>query len=212
SADIAARLAQEPDYEARLVALRGWRREWHFRIGVHHLRGLVDAATSARHYADLAEAVLAALWPEVVAQFSAKHGPPPGRGASIVAMGSLGAHALNAASDLDLIVVYDPGGAEASQGPRPLAVAAYYSRLTQALISGLTAQMTGGRLYEVDMRLRPSGNQGPVATSLAAFKDYQQSRAWVWEHLALTRARPIAGEAMLGAEIVAFRAELIAEI
>jgi glutamate-ammonia-ligase adenylyltransferase len=211
-ADACARLAREGDYEARLIALRSWRREWHFRIGVHHLRGLVDAATSARHYADLAEAVLAALWPEVVAQFSAKHGPAPGRGAAVIGMGSLGVRALNAASDLDLIVIYNADGQEASEGRRPLATGAYYARLTQAMISGLTAPMTGGRLYEVDMRLRPSGNQGPVATSLAAFQDYQKNRAWGWEHLALTRARTVAGEAELGAEVEAFRAALIAEI
>ncbi|MFD0858195.1 [protein-PII] uridylyltransferase family protein [Roseovarius aquimarinus] len=211
-ADLAARLAREGDYEARLIALRGWRREWHFRIGVHHLRGLVDAATSARHYADLAEAVLSALWDEVVREFSAKHGAPPGRGAVVMGMGSLGARALTAASDLDLIVIYDAGGAEGSDGRRPLAVQPYYARLTQAMISGLTAQMTGGRLYEVDMRLRPSGNQGPVATSLAAFRDYQTTHAWGWEHLALTRARAIAGPEDLGAEIEAFRAELIAEV
>ncbi|MFX0544631.1 bifunctional [glutamine synthetase] adenylyltransferase/[glutamine synthetase]-adenylyl-L-tyrosine phosphorylase [Roseovarius sp. S1116L3] len=211
-ADVSARLARERDYEGRLIALRSWRREWHFRIGVHHLRGLVDAATSARHYADLAEAVLGALWPEVVAEFSRKHGPPPGRGAAVMGMGSLGARALNAASDLDLIVIYDSDGAEASEGRRPLAVQPYYARLTQAMISGLTAQMTGGRLYEVDMRLRPSGNQGPVATSLGAFQDYQRNRAWGWEHLALTRARAIAGEADLGAEVEAFRCDLIAEV
>jgi len=211
-ADLAARLAREGDFEARLICLRSWRREWHFRIGVHHLRGLVDAATSARHYADLAEAVLGALWPEVQAEFAAKHGPPPGRGAAVVAMGSLGARALNAASDLDLIVIYDAGGAEASEGRRPLAVQPYYARLTQAMISGLTAQMTGGRLYEVDMRLRPSGNQGPVATSLAAFQDYQRNRAWGWEHLALTRARAVAGYTGLGAEIEEFRADLVAGV
>ncbi|PVA11485.1 glutamine-synthetase adenylyltransferase [Pelagivirga sediminicola] len=211
-ADLAARLAQEADYEARLVAARHWRREWHFRIGVHHLRGLVDAATSARHYADLAEAVLAELWPEVVREFSVKHGAPPGRGACVLAMGSLGVRALNATSDLDLIVIYDAAGAEGSDGPRPLAPGAYYARLTKAMISALTAQMAGGRLYEVDMRLRPSGNQGPVATSLAAFEDYQQSRAWGWEHLALTRARSIAGASELGADIEAFRTRLIADL
>ncbi len=212
SADLAARLAPEEDYEARLICLRSWRREWHFRIGVHHLRGLVDAATSARHYADLAEAVLRALWPEVVTQFSVKHGPPPGRGAAVIGMGSLGARALNAASDLDLIVIYDADGAEASGGRRPLGVGVYYARLTQAMISGLTAQMTGGRLYEVDMRLRPSGNQGPVATSLSAFQDYQKNRAWGWEHLALTRARAVAGDSPLGAEIEAFRTDVIADV
>ena len=211
-ADVALRLSREGDYEARLIALRSWRREWHFRIGVHHLRGLVDGATAARHYADLAEAILGALWPEVVAEFSAKHGPPPGRGAAVVGMGSLGVRALSAGSDLDLIVIYDPDGAEASEGRRPLSVQPYYARLTQAMISALTAQMAGGRLYEVDMRLRPSGNQGPVAVSLGAFRSYQREQAWGWEHLALTRARAVAGDTALGTEVETFRADLIGEI
>jgi glutamate-ammonia-ligase adenylyltransferase len=123
-------------------------------------------------------------------------------------MGSLGARALNAASDLDLIVIYDADGAERSDGRRPLAVQPYYARLTQAMISGLTAQMMGGRLYEVDMRLRPSGNQGPVAVSLAAFRSYQQNEAWGWEHLALTRARALAGPGPLADEIEALRTKI----
>ncbi len=125
-------------------------------------------------------------------------------------MGSLGAARLNAASDLDLIVIYDPGEAETSDGPRPLAPRTYFARLTQALITALTAPMAEGRLYEVDMRLRPSGSQGPVATSLGSFLNYHRGEAWVWEHLALTRARVIAGNRSLGAEIEDFRRELLA--
>lgn len=203
-------LAAAPDYEAALDAARRWTKEWHFRIGVHHLRGLIDAPTAGAEYSDLATAVLAGLWPVVTAEFARKHGPMPGRGALVVGMGSLGAGRLTAASDLDLIVIYDPAGAEASEGPRPLAARPYYARLTQALVTALTAGMSEGTLYEVDMRLRPSGRQGPVATSLAAFRDYQRTEAWTWEHLALTRARPIAGAADLADEVEAFRRDLLA--
>ena len=205
-----ALMAAEDDYERKLDAIRRWRREWLFRVGVHHLRGLISAARAGEQYAELAEAVVAALYPHVVAQFAGRHGDPPGRGAVVLAMGSLGAGRLNSGSDLDLIVIYDGAGAEASDGRRPLPVRAYYSRLTQALITAITAQTAEGRLYEVDMRLRPSGNQGPVATGWAAFREYQTREAWVWEHLALTRARVIAGDAGLGADVEAFRAELLA--
>jgi len=207
--ELASTLAVAEDYEAQLIAARRWAKEWHFRIGVHFLRGLTDAEQAGAQYAELAEAVIAALWPVVIAQFAQKHGPPPGRGGVVVAMGSLGLGQLNASSDLDLIMIYDAQGVDASDGPRPLATRAYFARLTQALVTALTAPMAEGRLYEVDMRLRPSGRQGPVATSLEAFKDYQETQAWTWEHLALTRARAIAGAASLVAEFGAFRSGLI---
>ena len=210
TADLAARLDDEPDYEACLDTARRWAKEWHFRIGVHHLRGLSDAFEAATQYADLADAVLAALWRPVCAEFARKHGAPPGRGAAVIAMGSLGAARLNAGSDLDLIVIYDAPGDAASDGPRPLSARPYYARLTQALITALTAPTAEGRLYEVDMRLRPSGRQGPVATSLSAFTVYQQTEAWTWEHLALTRARPVAGSAEIGAAVEELRRAVIA--
>ncbi|MGR3591710.1 MAG: glutamine-synthetase adenylyltransferase [Limimaricola soesokkakensis] len=208
--ELADRLARQPDHEARLGAARIWAKEIHFRIGVHHLRGLIDAERAGREYAELAEAVVAALVPVVIDEISRRHGPPPGRGLSVLAMGSLGAGRLGSSSDLDLIVIYDAQGVESSDGPRPLAARTWYARFTQGLITALTAPMPDGKLYEVDMRLRPSGRQGPVATALPAFKSYQQDEAWTWEHLALTRARPVAGEPSLGAEIEAFRRELIA--
>ncbi|KNG95435.1 glutamine-synthetase adenylyltransferase [Pseudaestuariivita atlantica] len=201
---LAAALAEERDYEAQLDTARRWRKDWQFRIGVHLLRGIVPPEEAARHYADLAEAVMRALWPVIVAHFAAKHGTPPGRGVALLGMGSLGAARLHARSDLDLIVIYDAGDATESDGPRPLAVRPYYARLTQALVTALTAPTAEGRLYEVDMRLRPSGNQGPVATSLTAFRDYQQDQAWTWEHMALTRARIVAGDAGVGADVRGF--------
>ena len=203
-------LATLEDYEARLDRVRVWAREWHFRVGVHHLRGIIDADVAGQQYADLATSAVRALWPCVVENFAEKHGALPGRGAVVIAMGSLGSERLNAASDLDLIVVYDADGVEASDGRRPLATRAYYARLTQALVTAISAPTAEGRLYEVDMRLRPSGRQGPVATGFAAFKTYQETEAWTWEHLALTRARVIAGNAELAEEIADFRQTLLA--
>ena len=206
---LVAQMEGAADYEKKLDIARAWMKEWHFRIGVHHLRGLVDAFEAGKCYAELAEAVVVAVWPVVLAEFARKHGAQPGNGAAVLGMGSLGAGRLNAGSDLDLIVIYDAAGVENSDGPRPLATRAYYARLTQALVTALTAPMPNGRLYEVDMRLRPSGRQGPVATSWPSFQNYQETEAWTWEHLALTRARPLAGNAALGAEIEAFRRGLL---
>ncbi len=207
---LAAQMADEPDYERKLDGARRFLKEWHFRIGVHHLRGLVDAIEAGRHYAELAEAVVVAIWPVVCDEFARKHGPVPGRGAVVLGMGSLGAGRLNAGSDLDLIVIYDPDGAEASLGPRPLAPRPYAARLTQALVTALSAPTAEGRLYEVDMRLRPSGRQGPVATSFSSFRTYQETDAWTWEHLALTRARVVAGDAGLARDVEALRRTVIA--
>ncbi|MFP4570096.1 glutamine-synthetase adenylyltransferase [Rhodosalinus sp.] len=198
-------LAQAEDYERRLDTARRWAKEVHFRIGVHLLRGQIGCAEAGRHYAGLAEACLRALWPAVVAEFARKHGDPPGRGAVVLGMGSLGARRMTPVSDLDLIVIYDADGVEQSDGRRPLAARAYYARLTQALVTAMTAQTAEGRLYDVDMRLRPSGKQGPVAASLQSFIEYQRGEAWVWEHLALTRARAVAGEATLAGEVEGFR-------
>ncbi|SCM68368.1 glutamine-synthetase adenylyltransferase [Donghicola eburneus] len=212
SQELTSRLqAAEGDYERQLDDTRRWTKEWHFRIGVHLLRGLISAEEAGREYADLAAATLAGLFPAVQTEFARKHGPAPGRGAAVLGMGSLGACMQTATSDLDVIVIYDPEGAEESTGKRPLHVRTYFARLTQALVTAMTAPMSEGRLYEMDMRLRPSGNQGPVATSWDAFQIYQKTEAWTWEHLALTRAAVVVGGAGLSEDIEAFRQELIAK-
>ncbi len=202
-------LARENDYERRLDATRLWCKEWHFRVGVHLLRGLATPAEAQTQYSDLARAVLAVLWPVVTREFSAKYGDPPGRGAIVLGMGSLGAGTLNAGSDLDLIVIYDPLDQDVSTGKKKVPSRLYFARLTQALITALSAPMAQGKLFEVDMRLRPSGNQGPVATSWQSFQSYQKDEAWLWEHLALTRACVVAGPSDLAADVTAFREEVI---
>ncbi|UWP99933.1 [protein-PII] uridylyltransferase family protein [Aliiroseovarius crassostreae] len=203
------RLSKAPDYEVKLDTTRRWMKEWHFRIGVHFLRGLIHAREAGAQYTDLADAVIRALWPEVVANFAVKHGPPPGKGAVLVGMGSLGARSLSATSDLDLIVIYDADGQDMSDGKRPLATKPYYARLTQAFVTAVSAPMAEGKLYEIDMRLRPSGRQGPVATSIDSFRTYQRDEAWTWEHLALTRARVVTGPADVAAAYEAVRQDVL---
>jgi glutamate-ammonia-ligase adenylyltransferase len=126
----------------------------------------------------------------------------PGGQTAVIAMGKLGGHEMTAGSDLDLIIVYDYAeeGAQ-SAGAKSLPGPQYYSRFTQRLIAALSAETAEGSLYQVDMRLRPSGNQGPVATKLSSFVTYQTGSAWTWEHLALTRARVVNGPAALRRQI-----------
>jgi glutamate-ammonia-ligase adenylyltransferase len=193
-----ARDLQEALDRARLVG-----NEQAFLIGVRVLTGTISAARAGGAYALLAERMIDAMQAEVEREMARAHGRVPGAAVAVVAMGKLGGREMTAASDLDLIVVYDfDPGAEASDGARPLPPTQYYTRFTQRLISALASQTAEGKLYDVDMRLRPSGQKGPVATQLSSFIDYQQRQAWTWEHLALTRARVISGPPRLR-EVVA---------
>ena len=190
---LAEELVHCGDYEQQLDATRIWAQELRFRVGVHLLRGIAKPDEAALSYSKIAEACVAELFEAVVQHFGTRHGPPPGKGAAVIAMGKLGSKEMTVSSDLDLIIVYDANGETASKGPRPLVVQTYYARFTQALVSALTVATSKGGLYEVDMRLRPSGRQGPVATSLSAFESYQKQEAWIWEHMALLRSRVVAG-------------------
>ncbi len=185
--------------------------EQQFLIGVRVLSGAIKANQAGGAYALLAERLIDALKGAVERELVRAHGQVPGGGAAVLAMGKLGGREMTAASDLDLILIYDfDDTATQSDGARPLAPQQFYARLTQRLISALSAATAEGTLYEVDMRLRPSGQQGPVATQLKTFVDYQTTTAWTWEHMALTRARVIAGPAVLRAQVdAAMRASLV---
>jgi len=189
--DLAGLLAGCDDFETGLNQTRIWMKELHFRIGVHLLQGTRTPAQTRGDYSALARAVLGALVPFVMAQFEAKHGRLPDQRFTVIGMGSLGAGRLGAGSDLDLMVLFDADLSGSSDGKRPLSARQYFARLTQQIITALTAPTAEGKLYEVDMRLRPSGKAGPVAVHLDAFEAYQMNEAWVWEHLALTQARPV---------------------
>ncbi|MBM3555270.1 MAG: bifunctional [glutamine synthetase] adenylyltransferase/[glutamine synthetase]-adenylyl-L-tyrosine phosphorylase [Alphaproteobacteria bacterium] len=174
-----------------------------FRIGLHVLTGRADGRVAGAAQACLAEAILAALFALVEKGYAAIHGRVAGGGMAVVGMGKLGGREMTAASDLDLIFVFDHAKDAASDGGRPLAGAHYFARLSQRVIGQLTAAEAEGRLYEVDMRLRPSGNAGPIAVPLEGFITYQADSAWTWEHMALTRARLVAGPPDLVAKVEA---------
>ena len=185
-------LPKGDDFEEVLNACRRWSKELHFRIGAQLLRGIASPEEAAKGYTALADACIRALAPHVTAQMARRHGSPPGGGACVLAMGRLGAREMTASSDLDLLVIYDDTG-EASDGPSPLSPQQYYARWTQRLVAAMTAPTIEGTLYEVDMRLRPSGRSGPLATRLEAFRKYQAEEAWTWEHMSLTRGRIVCG-------------------
>ncbi len=191
---IGAALAASRSYEDCLDRARAVGKEQAFLIGVRLLSGTINAEEAGHAYVALAGEMIARLQTRVETLMREQHGHLSGGQMAVIGMGKLGSGEMAANSDLDLIIIYtsdDP--AALSDGPKPLSVTQYYARQTQRLIAALSAPTAEGRLYAVDMRLRPSGNSGPVATSLASFIEYQNRDAWTWEHLALTRARLVSG-------------------
>jgi glutamate-ammonia-ligase adenylyltransferase len=173
-----------------------------FRIGVRVLSETVGAVEAGTAFSCLADELLGRLHAAVAEDAERRHGKAPGGRSAVIAMGKLGGREMTAGSDLDLVIVYDSApGAEVTDGPKPLSVNQFYARKAQRLISALSAPTGEGVLYEVDMRLRPSGSKGPVAASLSSFRSYHAEQAWTWERLALTRARPVCGDPMLMAEL-----------
>ncbi len=203
AAELTTALGHAADYQEVLDLSRRWVADRSFRTGVAILRHLIDVDAGGHGLSDIADVALNAIQPHVARAFAELHGTLPGPGLAVVALGKLGGREMTVTSDLDLIFLYE--GAESglsSSGPKPLAAAHYQARLSQRLINAYTAQTEEGRLYEVDMRLRPSGNAGPIAVSLEGFLRYQESEAWTWEHMALTRARVIVAEPGFRARIV----------
>ena len=199
-----ARLAPARDMQDVLDLARRWANDMKFEVGVKVLRGLLDADRAGEALADIADTVIAGLLPRVHDEFAERHGHCDGDGLAVLALGKLGGRELSATSDLDLVFIYDAGEDDtASDGERPLSPGHYHQRLGQRLINALTALTGEGRLYDVDMRLRPSGNAGPLAVRALAFARYQAEQAWTWEHMALTRARVVAGAPALARRIEA---------
>ena len=195
---LAVTLGEAGPYEDVLDRLRIFQQEQAFLIGVRVLAGSVGARQAGFAFADLADILVAATFDKVREEFEVHHGRIAKGQAVLLAMGKLGGHEMTAASDLDLVLLYDfSDKASASNGKRPLPGGQYYARLTQRLVAALSAPTAEGALYEVDFRLRPSGHSGPLATHIDAFAAYQAKDAWTWEHMAVTRARPLAGDKAL---------------
>ena len=191
-------------YEEVLDAIRLFGQEHMFLIGARILSGSLSADRAGDVFAELADVLIRALKDRVEQDFIANHGRIRGQEIAILALGRLGAREMTATSDLDLIVVYDFDDKHPeSDGRRPLYGAQYFARFTQRLISALTVQTNYGVLYQVDMRLRPSGRSGPLATHIDGFISYQEREAWTWEHMALTRARVVAASPDFAARVEA---------
>ncbi|MGN6321463.1 MAG: bifunctional [glutamate--ammonia ligase]-adenylyl-L-tyrosine phosphorylase/[glutamate--ammonia-ligase] adenylyltransferase [Dyella sp.] len=218
-ADISAEIARvlttldEREAEAELERINEFKSSIAFRLGLAFNDGRADAVATARRLAALAESAVNAIAALAEREVIAAHGRLPGEGSgfSILGYGSLGGEELGFASDLDLVFVFDGQRAQAiSDGARPLEGSRWYQRLTQRVMNWLTVLTRAGRLYEVDTRLRPDGSKGLLVGSLEAFVAYQESRAWTWEHQALLRARPVAGDAALNAELADVRRRTLA--
>jgi len=193
-ADLDQALLDATCMEETLDICRRWAKDRKFQVGLQVLKEAITEQESQRTLTNVGEILLQTLQPRVEDEFAIRHGRVPGGSLGILAYGKLGGQEKTPTSDMDLAFVYDfDTGATTSDGEKPLAISQYYTRLCQRLIHAVSAPTAEGMLYEVDMRLRPRGNAGLVATSLQAFQTYQQNEAWTWEHMALTRARLITG-------------------
>ncbi|MEI7806366.1 MAG: bifunctional [glutamine synthetase] adenylyltransferase/[glutamine synthetase]-adenylyl-L-tyrosine phosphorylase [Hyphomicrobiales bacterium] len=193
-------IAQSGYDEDFLERIRMFGLEYMFLIGARILSGTLTAQQAGEAFARLADVIVRSIHTAVAQKFAETHGHLRNEAAAVLALGKLGGMEMTATSDLDLIIVYDFDEEHPeSDGTRPLHGTQYFARLTQRLINALTAQTNYGALYQVDMRLRPSGRSGPLATQIEGFESYQETEAWTWEHLALTRARVVSASPGFGA-------------
>ena len=197
------------DVESALVALNETRQSLSFRVALATLAQRQPALEGARQLAALADGLLAAALALARREVEAAHGRLAGAGFAVIAYGSVGGRELGFDSDLDLVFLHDAEGEAMSDGPRPLDIPRYFARLAQKLVALLGTVTAAGRLYEVDVRLRPDGAKGVLVSSTRSFGDYQRQRAWTWEQQALVRARAAAGDASVCERFEAIRREVL---
>lgn len=191
-------LAGVSGYEMKLDQARRFFRETRFQIACQFLSGSLNHINCARNLSNLAEAMIACMYDVVSDEFSVQHGIVPGSSTCILAMGRLGSRELTMNSDLDLIFLYDfPDTTDQSSGDKPLDPTLYFIRLIKRFIAAMSAPTAEGLIFQLDFRLRPSGNAGPLATQIEGFLKYQETDAWIWEAQALSRARIVLGDEAL---------------
>ncbi|HPF46681.1 MAG: bifunctional [glutamine synthetase] adenylyltransferase/[glutamine synthetase]-adenylyl-L-tyrosine phosphorylase [Alphaproteobacteria bacterium] len=182
------------DFQDVLDITRKWTNEGKFQVGLQILRGDTDVIEFSKTLSNIAQTSLKTMLKYVEREFAKKHGIIKNSSICVLAMGKFGGFEMSTTSDIDMVLIYEANDMESySDGSKPFSVNHYYARLCQNFITSITALTAEGKLYEVDMRLRPSGTAGPLAVSFESFKDYQSGQAWTWEHMALTRGRVIAG-------------------
>ena len=198
------------DTEATLVALTELRQAIGFRIALALLGQRLPPVDAAARLATLAEAITGVALGLARSDVAAAHGVVPGAGLAVIGYGSLGGRELGFGSDLDLVFLHDAAADAVSDGARPLDAGRGFARVAQKLVGLMGLVSAAGKLYEVDVRLRPDGAKGMLVSSLDSFDDYQRDRAWTWERQALVRARPVAGDAGVAAKFEAVRARTLA--
>ena len=191
------------DYQMVLDRVRRRVNEIRFALGAQLVLGLTDPIEVGEGYSRVAEAALQILAAATVAEFEKAHGRVPGSKLVILALGRLGGGALTHASDLDLVYLFSGSHEGESDGAKPLRATDYFNRLAPRVSAAMSVPTAAGPLYEVDTRLRPSGIDGLIAISLETFADYQRTKAWTFEHMAMTRARPVYGSPEDRAELAA---------
>lgn len=188
------RLHYAQNFEKKLDAARDWNRERKFLIYCDLLRGNLDTAKALHYFSAIAQSVVSSLFEVVQEDFERQYGKVEGGEFIVIALGRLGSFQMLPHSDLDLVCLYDyEGDHSSSHGEKKMGTAIYYQRLTQRLLTALSTQTSRGGLYEIDLRLRPFGNAGPLALKRKGFLHYYKNDARLWEFLALSRARPLAG-------------------
>jgi glutamate-ammonia-ligase adenylyltransferase len=222
AADLEQRMAgvDEDDGERLVERLRQFQRAAFFRLGVADLLARLPVMRVSDRLTDVAELiierVLALAWQQLTPQLGipmcTEDGARRPVRLCVIGYGKLGGRELGYSSDLDLVFLHDSGGAQQeTAAARPIDNQVFFLRFAQRLVHLLTTHSAAGRLYEVDMRLRPSGKGGMLITSVAAFADYQRHEAWTWEHQALLHARSVAGAAVLRERFEALRIEVLAQ-
>ncbi|MFF8801376.1 MULTISPECIES: bifunctional [glutamine synthetase] adenylyltransferase/[glutamine synthetase]-adenylyl-L-tyrosine phosphorylase [unclassified Methylobacterium] len=207
-----ALLGKPDSHETFLDRSRDAARQLRFLTGARLLSGILTPRAAGAAFSAIADAAVATALEAVSKTFFSDHGAVPKGRMVVLGYGRLGSRQLTAESDLDLVVLYDfDPDDRTSAGPKPLDAAVAYNRLTQRLVAALTAPTRRGHLYEVDLRLRPGGGQGAAASQFRSFRAYQREEAELWEHMALTRARVIAGDASLADEVQAVIREALTQ-
>jgi len=218
SADLASRMAPvaRDDLEQQMDVLRHFKQANVLRVAAADISGAVPLMVVSDHLTYIAEAVVTAALDMAWQHMLARHGSPggfPDKDTSmhfaIIAYGKMGGIELSYGSDLDLVFLYDADPNAMTTGEKSVANSVFYARLGQRLIHILTAFTPAGDLYDVDMRLRPSGESGLLVTSIHTYREYQASKAWTWEHQALVRSRPVAGDIRVIEEFSRLRNEIL---
>lgn len=203
------------DLEAQMDALRYYKASHVLRVAASELSGRLPLMQVSDKLTWLAEVILGQVLAVAWADLTAKYGQPArdsgSYGMAVFGYGKLGGIELSYSSDLDLVFVSDVHAQGSTDGARSIDNTVFYTRLAQRVIHILETRMALGQLYEVDMRLRPSGNSGMLVTTVKGFSNYQHESAWTWEHQALVRARMVAGDPEVGVQVDALRRQILCQ-